>query len=609
MTLLQSDPCSVRKHHLVCDLAVIGGGMSGLCAALAAARLGAKVVLVQDRPVLGGNASSEIRMHITGADCHGQRPGAREGGIIEELRLDNAVYNSNRSYSQWDLLLYDKVVSESNITLLLNATCIGCEIVDGSEERMIRTATVSRPSTEELFEIEARFFADCSGDGVLGVAAGADYRMGREGKDEFCEAMAQEKPDQFSLGSSILFTARKYEMPQPYIAPAWVRTFNGNEFKGRDINSYEYGYWWVEWGGHLKTITDGDNIRHELLRITLGVWNYIKNSGKYPDSANWSLDWVGSVPAKRESRRFLGPHVLTENDIESSQIFADQVLYGGWWIDLHPVKGVDDIDKPGCEQHHIPLYSIPLRSLYSRNVSNLFFAGRNISATHVAFASTRIMATCAVMGQTIGTVAALMRTKSGGIEESATPEAIGEIQQILLREDAYLPGLRDTDPLNLARESKVAASSEGPEAPARKVINGIARSVDASWGPWAEADGNCWESTELPAWIELTWPQPQELGEVHLTFCTGMQRELTLTPCDYLANKMVRGPQPETVKDYNLWVDGKKVLEVRGNYQRKCKHLLPKGTEGTRLRLEILATNGLPIARVFEVRAYARPTL
>ena len=595
-----SDP-----HHLPADLCIIGGGMAGVCAAIAAARHGAKVVLVQDRPVLGGNASSEIKMHIVGADCHGGRPGARETGLIEEFRLDDAVRNAHRSYSQWDLLLYEKVIEEPNITLLLNATFTSCETEINAQGRtVIRSAYVVRPSTEESFVIPAHFFADCSGDGGLGFAAGAEFRIGREGRDEFGESLAVETADSQTLGCSILFTARRHDSPQRYIAPSWTRKFQKDEFKHRPIPNYEYGYWWAEWGGQLDTIHDGDAIRHELLRIALGIWDYIKNSGDHPNAANWALDWVGALPGKRESRRFLGPHVLTQDDVTSGRIFADQVAYGGWWLDLHPPSGVDAMDEEPCVQHEIPgLYSIPLRCLYSRNVANLFFAGRNISATHVAFASTRVMATCALMGQAVGTTAAMLSPETSEIA-AVTPTQLGKIQQALLKDDTFLPGLTGLDKTDYAHRATLRVSSEAPDAPAAYLRNGTTRRTDATWGKWSHSAGNYWQSNALPAWLELEWPETMPLREIHLTFCTGLERELTLTPSDKVTSKTIRGPQPETVRDYNLVLDGKTVLEVRENHQRKRRHFLGKNASAKTARIEILASNGLPAARVFEIRVY-----
>lgn len=597
----------ITTHNLEVDLLVAGGGMAGLCAAISAARNGARVALVQDRSVLGGNASSEIKMHIAGADVHGTRLGRRESGLIEELRLEDSARNPHRSYSQWDLLLYEKAKLQPGLTLLLDADVVGANVEslpDGS--RVIRSARVVRPLMEEEYHITAKFFADCTGDGRLGAEAGADFHIGREAKSDHGESLAQPVADRQTLGSSILLTGRRYDEPQTFIPPAWVRRFTREEFKHRPIHSYEYGYWWFEWGGQLDSIKDNEAIRHELLRIALGVWDYIKNSGEHPDAAHWALDWVGTLPGKRESRRFLGPHLLTQHDVQGGAVFPDQVAYGGWAMDLHPPSGVDVPDEPPFTPHHVKsLYTIPLRCLHSRNVANLFFAGRNISATHVAFASTRVMATCALAGQAIGTAAALWRgMPTTDIGALATPTAIVELQQTLIRDDAFLPGLAGADFRDLALQAEITASSATPAGAPQKVADGITRDLRADFGPWSADEGHAWESVSLPATLKLSLPSVEILREIHLTFDSGFTRELTLTPSDHLTRRLIRGPQPETIRHYRIKIDGRVVVEEKANYLRKCVHRLREPVTGSVVELEVLATNGYHAARVFEVRLY-----
>ncbi|MFA6287871.1 MAG: FAD-dependent oxidoreductase [Opitutaceae bacterium] len=589
------------QHSLETDFVVAGGGLAGVCAAIAAARHGSRVVLIQDRSVLGGNASSEIKMHIVGADCHGAKPGCRESGIMEELRLEDAVRNPHRCYSQWDLLLYEKVTLEPNITLMLDTDVIGAEVEGG----VIQAVRAVRNLTEDSFLIRAKFFADCTGDGRLGVEAGADHHTGREAKSDYGETLARDVADRHTLGSSILITGRKYDTPQPFMSPSWVRKFKKEDFKHRPVNSYEYGYWWFEWGGQIDTLKDNEPIRHELLRIALGVWDYVKNSGDHPNSANWALDWVGSIPGKRETRRFLGPHILKEQDVLGGRVFEDQVAYGGWAIDLHPPSGVDVPDEPPFTPTHIKhLYSIPLGSYHSRNVANLFFAGRNISATHVAFASTRVMATCAVGGQAIGTAAALWRTAAGNdIRQLATKENVFALQQTLLRDDAYLLNLPNADATDLVRKARVTASSAAQ--PAANVTDGITRDLKASFGSWSSDSVHRWESAALPAMLALELPAPVVIKEVHVTFDTNFEKELVLTMSDYATGKSApRRAQPETVKAYRLLLDGKVLAEVSDNYLRKRVHTLAAPVTGKKLELEVLATHGAPAARVYEVRAY-----
>jgi len=578
--------------------------MAGVCAALSAARNGASVVLIQDRSVLGGNASSEVRMHVVGADCSGGKPGARESGVMEELRLEDAYRNPQRSYSLWDLLLYEKVLLEDRITLLLDTTVVSCETetVDGITR--ISSVQAHRESTEDHFTVGAGWFADCTGDGRLGFEAGADFMQGREDRDTFDETLARETTDRQTLGSSILFTARHYPDPQPFVPPSWVRPFKAGDFMHRAIDGYEYGYWWSEWGGQLDTIRDNEKIRHELLRIVLGIWNYIKNSGDHPDAANWALEWVGAIPGKRESRRFIGRHILTESDILKGRIPADQVAYGGWAIDLHEPSGVDVPEKPPYIPTHFKnLFGIPVGCYCSRNIGNLFMAGRNISASHVGFASTRVMGTCAAGGQAVGTAVAILTAAGHHNHDAleASPTLIETLQQRLLHDDAFLPGLPNRDTKDLARNATVTSDTGSG---ADRVVDGITRALKAQWGPWSEDAAHCFEATTLPACLDLTLPEESLIETIELTFDSGFERPLALTPSNWFTARMTRGPQPELVSDYRVSLDGRIIIEASGNFLRKRVHRLSAPVRGSVIRIELLATHDSPMARLFEVRVY-----
>jgi len=611
----------MSTQTLECDILVAGGGIAGVCCALAAARLGARVILCQDRPVLGGNASSEVRMHIVGAT--GLSGGVeletelREGGIIEELRLDITVQNPQRSPSVMDLLLYDKCRREPNLTLYLNTTVVGATVAEG----MIRKVRAERQSTEETFIIRARTFVDCTGDGRLGVEAGAPFMRGRENKAQYGESLAQETADVKTLGSSIMFQARRHDRPMPFAAPPWARRFTADDFKlrpyaqgGADLG-LEYGYWWIEWGGSLDTIKDSEHIRDELLAITLGVWDFIKNhSGA--DASHWALEWIGFLPGKRESRRFVGQHVLTENDLIESRAFPDAIAYGGWPIDIHPPEGVDAPNEPPCVQHHLPfLYDIPLRACVSAGPRNLMFAGRNISATHVAFASTRVMATCAVVGQGVGTAAALaLRENVLPADIAADSELVRVIQQQLLKDDCHLIGIRNEDDNDLVRSaSMITASSSRAGTNPELVRSGQTRAVTCVPPNRVRPGTHRWMSDparRLPAWLEIRWAAPVSVREVVLILDTGLHRLLTLSQADGYTQKMLWGrPQPETVKDYMLSVETangwQEVARVENNYQRRRVHRFEQNKVITALRVTVTQTNGLDHARIIEVRAYA----
>ena len=587
----------MRFVELDTQLVVAGGGLAGVCAAISAARHGTKVVLIQDRSRLGGNSSSEVKMHVVGASNHKGRPGWRESGLLEEIRLDDAVNNPQRCWEMWDLLLYDKVVSEPNITLLLETAVYSAEMKD----RQIQAVLARSDKSEHIYRIKAKLFMDCTGDSRLGLEAGAIIRTGREGRDELGESLAPEKGDHRTLGSSILFTSRLHPRAMPFTPPKWARKLGPEHLKFRQITSWEYGYWWIEWGGDHDLIHDIDKIRHELLSIVMGVWDYIKNSDEFPESRNYALDWVGMMPGKRGSRRLMGDHLVTQQDLVGGGPFSDAVAYGGWPLDDHTGMDFDHSESPPLNSIKIQSpYNLPLRSLYSKNVANLMMAGRNISCSHVAFTSTRVMATCAVAGQAAGTAAALCLEK--GLlprQLSAQPKLVTALQQRLLRDDQTILGARNEDPKDLARKATVAASGEEGDAKAMLVLSGVTRDIPQQaihhWAAPMSSEG---------AWVELRWPTPQRIREVQITFDSGFQRELTLTSQNAINNGIIRAPQPETVKAYSLIAGGKTLAATANNHQRLRRHSF-EPIETTSLRLHITATQGDELARVFEIRCYA----
>jgi hypothetical protein len=270
---------------------------------------------------------------------------------------------------------------------------------------------------------------------------------------------------------------------------------------------------------------------------------------------------------------------------------------------LHPPAGIDAVQEYPCEQIEAPhLYGIPLRALFSRNVANLFMAGRNISATHVALASTRVMATCAVMGQAVGSAAALAARESlAAAEDLLEPGRLRRLQEALMAADAFLPGVAAAAPGDVARGATILASSELPGCEAHLLVNGLTRRLTSALHPSFADCSNQWVSASLPAWVELHWERPQIIRAIHLTFDTGFERELTLSMSDAFTRKMIRGPQPETVADYTLSAPGWE-LAVEGNYQRKRVHKLPEALVTDRLRLTVLRAHGVSQARVFEIR-------
>ncbi|MFE7430801.1 FAD-dependent oxidoreductase, partial [Streptomyces sp. NPDC057545] len=451
----------MREEEVHYDIAVIGGGLAGTCAAIAAARLGRRVALVNNRPVLGGNASSEIRVWVCGATAHGVHRWARETGIMGELYTENQYRNPEGNPYYWDQVVLDAVRAEPGIDLYLNTDVREVDASGPDDAREVRSCTGWMMGSERRITFHARQFLDCTGDGLLGHLAGARYRIGREAHAEFGEPWAPEEGDEALLGSTILFHTKDLGRPVKFVPPASARDLTTTPIlRNRVLRTGDNGcdYWWIEWGGELDTVHDNERIRDELQAVIMGIWDHIKNSGEFPDAENLTLEWVGSLPGKREYRRFIGDHVLTQQDILEQRQFDDRVAFGGWSVDLHPVQGMY-ADEPGARQRYADgIFHIPLRSLYSANVTNLLFAGRNISATHVAFGATRVMATCATLGEAAGTAAALCVAEDIGPRELAAkhPELV---RRALLRQDASVIGLADDDPDNLARTARVSASS------------------------------------------------------------------------------------------------------------------------------------------------------
>ena len=389
-----------RCRHEV-DVCVVGGGMAGLIAAISAARGGASVALVQDRPVLGGNASSEVRMWICGA--HGRN--MKETGILEEIQLENCYRNPTQIYSIWDSVLYEKARFCPNLKLLLNTTCNNAEMDDGR----IASITAWQLTSQSWHTIFARIFIDCSGDSVLAPLTGAAVRVGRESAAEFDEDIEPSTADNRTMGNTLLIQMRQTDSPQPFIAPRWAYKFRSpSDLPNRRGQVTGDNFWWLEVGGLNNTIRDAEMLRDELMKIGYGIVDYLKNYSPHKAEAeNWTLEWMGSLPGKRENRRYVGEHILCQNEIRDGGKFEDIVAYGGWSMDDHHPAGLLYPGKPTIFHPAPSPFGIPYRSLVSRTVPNLMCAGRNISATHAALSSTRVMGTTSLLGQAAGTAAAM----------------------------------------------------------------------------------------------------------------------------------------------------------------------------------------------------------
>lgn len=438
------------------DFVVVGGGLSGVCAAVTAARRGLKVALVQDRPVLGGNSSSEVRLWVLGATSHmgNNNRWAREGGVIDEILVENLYRNPEGNPVIFDTVVLEIVAAEPNLTLLLNTAVSEVEKSGGA----ITAVHGFCPQSSTRHELRAPLFCDASGDGIVAFLAGAAFRMGAESREEFGEGFAPTREYGELLGHTIYFYSKDTGRPVTYVPPKFALCDITKIPRYRQFNARQFGcqLWWIEYGGRLDTVHETETIKWELWSVVYGVWNYIKNSGKFPEADTLALEWVGTIPGKRESRRFEGDYILRQQDIIEQRWHEDAVSFGGWSIDLHPADGVFS-ERPGCNQWHSRgVFQIPYRTLYSRNIENLFLAGRVVSSSHVAFGSTRVMGTCAHSAQAAGMAAFLCRRENLRPRDVPMPR----LQRELMRAGQHIPGFALDDAEDLARRAFITASSE-----------------------------------------------------------------------------------------------------------------------------------------------------
>ncbi|OLA56266.1 MAG: FAD-dependent oxidoreductase [Firmicutes bacterium CAG:65_45_313] len=605
------------------DVVVIGGGMSGICAALAAARHGARTALVHDRHVLGGNASSEIRMHICGASENLAKPDLEESGILHEIMLDNKSRNDYYNFSIWDMVLFSTVKRQKNLTVYLSTAMESCEMGEGST---IRSIDAYQLTTETHWKISGKVFIDCTGNATLGYYAEAEFRTGSEGRDEFGEPDAHGQPNKERMGNTLLFKAVDRGHPVAFKKPDFARTFTEEELKYRthsavhgaqikgevdkayvrmtsfSTSSVDYGYWWIELPGETDDIIDEyEQIRDELVSCIYGIWDHLKNGGDH-GAENYDLEWVGMLPGSREGRRLIGDYILNENDILSNRQFEDAVAYGGWPMDIHTAKGLYDFDElPSRVISFDGAYTIPYRSYYSKNISNLMMAGRDISASKMAMGSTRVMGTCAVGGQAVGTAAALCIKYD--CDPRGAQEHMRELQQMLLKDDAYIPGIWNEDPKDLARRAKVTATSAREGCPPENVINGISRDEDGHRNLWISGKGR----TEGEM-LTLHLADRQPVSEVHLTFDSNFHYPIKITLSRKRQAQQRIGVPPELIRDYTvtLWQGDKKAAKqtVTENVQRKNIVTFPT-TECDRVTVMVHKTNGSNEAHIYEIRVYS----
>ncbi len=583
------------------DVVVVGGGPAGIGAALAAARNGCKVAFVQDRPVLGGNSSSEISVPPMGYD--GSPPDrVNVSGIAKEIFPKQGWHNFADSNK-----IETIVRAEKNISLFLNTRATGVEM---SAKDLIRSVWALNVHTGRLLAFAAPRFIDCTGHGWIGCYAGAEYRMGQEARAEFGETLAPVEPGKRTMGNSLYKAVIKdhkgnsSNRHMPFDCPAWAYQWKkASDFEtgghrrireirrpenfdvpsrgkgrspGNSIDGAIRYSWWIEYGGMKNIITDAEQIRDELFRITLGMWNYAKNHNPATVEKNKfrELVWINYVPGVRESRRLVGDYIMSQSDYDRRTVHADTVAFTDWGIDVHHPEGFWVKGNDCIHVYKGRRTSIPYRTLYSKNIENLFMAGRCHSATHIALGGTRVMRPMCATGQAAGTAAAIAHrhaTTPRGVYENH----IEELQQTLLKDGCYLLGVKNADPADLALTATASASSEAPGATAGNVNNGwnrVVRKARNAWAPDPAASG--------PQWIQLQLPKAAAVDTVHLTF------EKACATCRV---QILQNGAWKTVADIG-----------RSEARRTVRHFAPVETD----KLRVLFDRPSPPSAVCEVRVY-----
>lgn len=402
------------------DVIVTDGGIAGMCAAATASRLGCKVALINDRPVLGGNNSSEVRVHLGGNI--GVGPNSGLGRMIREFghsKEGNAKPAANYEDEKKELF----IANEKNITLYANYRAISVK-PDGNR---IESVIIKHIENGKEVELKAPLFSDCTGDGTIGYLAGADYNMGRESRAEYGEELAPIQPDKMTMGSSVQWYSADKGKPTRFPIFSY-----GLQFNEKNCEKVTMGEWKWETGMNFNQIDDFERIRDYGLMVIYSNWSFLKNELKDNKKyKNRALDWVAYIAGKRESRRLLGDYILKQDDIDKNVYHEDASFVTTWSIDLHFPDSLnashfpDAPFKAATKHIHIYPYAVPYRCLYSRNIENLFMAGRNISVTHVALGTVRVMRTTGMMGEVVGMAASLCKkynTTPRGVYQKHLPE-------------------------------------------------------------------------------------------------------------------------------------------------------------------------------------------
>ena len=419
------------------EFVVVGGGIAGMCAAVAAARLGCKVALVNDRPVLGGNNSAEIRVHLGGHVEIGPNKGL--GRMIREFghsKKGNAQPASNYEDERKQAF----IDAEENIELYPSFRAVEVK----KEGDRIAAVLIRHIETSREIWLKAPLFSDCTGDGTIGFLAGAHWRMGREARDEYGESLAPETADDLTMGASVQWYTK--DMGRETSFPEFSY---GAGFTDENCEKVTMGEWKWETGMNYDQIYDAERIRDYGMLVVYSNWSHLKNrlkeNGKF---RNRSLEWVAYLAGKRESRRLLGDYILKQDDIDKNVYHEDGSFTASWSIDLHFPDPENSKKFPGAEFKAATVHNwiypctVPYRCLYSRNVDNLFMAGRNISVTHVALGTVRVMRTTGMMGEVVG-MAAYLCDKYGCTPRQVYQSHLPELKTLMSEGIGKKEGLND----------------------------------------------------------------------------------------------------------------------------------------------------------------------
>ena len=495
------------------DIIIAGGGPGGVPAAVASARLGRKVLLVHDRRILGGNASGEIGVPSYGAEV--AHPRSREGGIAEEImRLRE---RETETVGEWTRPMEQLVAAEANITVIRNSHVCDVEMESAS---VIKSVIVQDYETLCKTRHSAKIFIDCTGDAWVGYYAGAKFRYGREAKYEHGESIAPEFADTLTMSGCVRSGNRPYFVDAgtetEFTLPEWCPKLPEDEENfGRVIKGPRV-HWWMEAPNDYDDIYDGEETRDALLMVMLGTWDHMKNHWAKKDSVKtYKMNVSGIVNGRRESRRLIGDHVLTQDDCTSGRKFEDTISYSGGALDIHHPKGIySGKEGPLYSGVNLPVVSVPYRCLYSKNIDNLLMAGRNVSATHIAIGTLRVQLTIMTLGQAAGTAAHLC------LEHDETPRGIyerhvRELQQLLIKNDQYIPGFKNEDEKDPCLTAKATASSTSTTEVYQKSFG-----VEGEWIPLDKC--RCTVNG-------LSKKHGDEISEIYLKLCSTNPEPITVT--------------------------------------------------------------------------------